>query len=354
MMAGRGEIRVGLIGYGYAGRTFHAPLISATEGYRLTAIASRDAARVHADLPGLAVEADPLALINRDDIDLVVLASPNETHRPLAETALASGKHVVVDKPFTLDLADARAVVAAARRAGRIVSVFQNRRWDSDFLAVRKAIADGLIGEVRHFESHIDRFRPQVRPRWREQAVPGAGLWLDLGPHLVDQALCLFGMPHRVQANFAAQRKGAVVEDWVHVILDYGPRRVILHAGMLACGGGHRFVAHGDKGTLVKRFADIQEDQLRAGMRPGATGWGEDPDAMLHFDPSGTIRDIPVPAGDHRRFYAELRDALPGGGDGPVPPRDALAVMAVIEAASRSSRSGSAVVPHIAGPDKPD
>ena len=339
------HIRAGLIGYGYAGRTFHAPLIRATAGYSLVAVASSDAAKVQADLPGIAVEQAPAALLRRDDIDLVVIATPNDSHRPLAEMALAAGKHVVVDKPFALSHADAQAVVAAAEAAHRHVAVFQNRRWDSDFLAIRQAIETGRIGAVRHFESHVDRFRPQVRPRWREAAGPGAGLWLDLGPHLVDQALCLFGSPSRVIASFAAQRQGATVEDWAHVVLEYPALRVILHAGMLAAGGSHRFTVHGETGTLLKRAADRQEDQLRAGMIPGAPGWGEDPDDLLLLDGTSPPLSSPAPAGDHRAFYAALREALLGRAPNPVRPDEALAVMAVLDAAARAASTGNAAVP---------
>ena len=186
MSTADGIVRVGLIGYGYVAKTFHAPMITATPGLDLVAVASSRAGDVHADHPGVdVVDAD--RLIARADVDLVVIASPNDTHRPLAEAALTAGHHVVVDKPFALSLEDARAVVATADRCQRIVSVFQNRRWDSDYLGIRQVIDGGLIGEVVHFESHIARFRPSPRDRWRENPGPGAGLWFDLGPHLADQ-----------------------------------------------------------------------------------------------------------------------------------------------------------------------
>ena len=167
MASARAPIRVGLIGYGYAGKTFHAPLIRAVPALDLRVVGSRDPAKVRADLPGLDVVADPAAVAASDGVDLVVIASPNDTHAPLAQIALEAGKHVVVDKPFTLDLAKARGLVALARRQGRMLSVFHNRRWDSDYLSVRQAVAEGRIGRVRHFESHFDRFRPEVRDRWR-------------------------------------------------------------------------------------------------------------------------------------------------------------------------------------------
>ena len=182
-------IRVGLIGYGYAGRVFHAPLIAATDGIELVAVASSRAEAVREALGDVAVAPTPEALIARDDIELVVVATPNDTHASLALAALAGGKHVVVDKPFALSLDEAAPVVAAAERAGRVLAVFHNRRFDSDFLSVQAAIARGDVGEVVHFESHFDRYRPQVRDRWRERAGGGGGIWYDLGPHLIDQAL---------------------------------------------------------------------------------------------------------------------------------------------------------------------
>lgn len=335
-------IRAGLIGYGYVGKTFHAPLIAATEGWHLAGIASSDPAKVAADFRDVPVETDPQRLIARTDLDVVVIATPNAQHRPLAEAALAAGRHVVVDKPFTLTLKDARAVLSAAEAAGRHCAVFQNRRWDSDFLGVRQAVRDGAIGKLRHVESHIDRFRPTVRARWREQAGPGSGIWFDLGPHLVDQALQVLGLPERVQANFAAQREGAEVEDWAHVILDYGRTRAILHAGMLAAGGVSRFLLHGDAGSLRKQDPDIQEAQLRAGMVPGAPGWGKDADEMQVFAGDGALRTLPAPPGDYRQFYALFGKALRGEAETPVPAHEALAVMAVLDAAAESARTRTA------------
>jgi len=281
------------------------------------------------------------------DIDLIVIASPNDSHASHARAALAAGKHVVVDKPFTLDVVEARELVDLAERQNRLLSVFQNRRWDSDFLSIKQGIVDGLVGAVKHFESHIDRFRPTVRNRWRESDGPGSGIWFDLGPHLVDQALQLFGLPDRVQASLALQRAGAQSDDWAHVLLEYGSCRVILHAGMLVAGGSSRFVVHGDKGSLVKRKPDQQEPQLLAGMRPGSPDWGTDADDMLLYDGSGEEQTIPAVSGDQRLYYRGIAEALRGKATNPVTPAQAIAVMAVIESASISARSGQSVEPRL-------
>ena len=336
-------LRIALVGYGYAGKTFHAPLISTTEGLALVVVASSDAGKVHADLPTVQVVSDAQLAIGDPRVDLVIIASPNDTHAPLARAALHAGKHVVVDKPFALDLAQARELAQLAASCRRTLSVFHNRRWDSDFLGVRDAIERGLLGHVAHFESHFDRFRPVPRDRWRERADVGGGLWYDLGPHLIDQALLLFGLPERIQANLTIQREGGQATDWAHVVLEYVSQRVILHASMLVAGGNARFTVHGSRGSLVKPHADRQEAQLLAGMRPGSPGWGEDPDAMVFYDGDGQASRSLAPPGDQRNYYAQLRDAINQNGANPVPPRQAVTVMAVLEAAIESSARGSAV-----------
>lgn len=195
------NVRVGLIGYGYASKTFHAPLIAGTPGMELAVISSSDAGKVHADWPGMPVVSDPKQLFNDPHLDLIVIPTPNDTHFPLAKPALEAGKHVVVDKPFTVTLSQARKLETLAKSAGLVLSVFHNRRWDSDFLTLKQIIAEGQIGEVVYFESHFDRFRPQVRDRWREQAGPGSGIWYDLAPHLLDQAVQLFGLPVSINVD---------------------------------------------------------------------------------------------------------------------------------------------------------
>ena len=335
------RVRVGLIGYGFSGKTFHATLIQSVAGLELCAVSSRDAGKVHADFPAMVVHADPQALIAAEAIDLVVIATPNETHAPLARAAIAAGKHVVIDKPFTLDLDEARDLQALAERHERLLSVFHNRRWDSDFLTIRAAIDAKVIGDVTHFESHFDRFRPDVRDRWRERSGPGSGVWYDLGPHLVDQALVLFGLPDRVQASIATLRPGAMTDDWAHVVLSYGQRRVILQASMLVAGGVHRFTVHGTAGSMTKRCADRQEAQLLAGMRPGDAGWGEDPDPLLIHDGNGE-REKPATPGDQRHYYQRFATAIQGSSPNPVQPVEALAVMAVVETAFQSAKTGAA------------
>src|SRR4051812_21901321 len=215
-------IRVGLIGFGYAARTFHIPLLRATAGYRIVAVASTRTGEVSAALPGVDLIAEPAAMAMHPDVDLIVVATPNDTHAPLAEAALRCGRHVVVDKPFTLTVSEARHLGQLAQASDRVISVFQNRRWDSDFLTVQQAIRRGDVGRVVLCESRFNRFRPQVRDRWRERPGPGSGLLYDLGPHLIDQALLLFDIPDTVQATLARQRDSAETVDYVHIVLRYG------------------------------------------------------------------------------------------------------------------------------------
>nr|WP_086492094.1 oxidoreductase [Novosphingobium panipatense] len=337
-------VGAGLLGYGYAGATFHAPLMDAVEGLELSRFASRSGDRILARFPDAMVHEKPADLIDDPQVDLVVVATPNDTHFPLAQAALEAGKHVVVDKPFTLDLAQARTLIALAQDNGRLLTVFHNRRWDSDFLSVRKAIAAGLVGDPAHLEIHFDRFRPQVRDRWREGDGPGAGIWFDLGPHLVDHALLLMGLPDRVTAALALQREGGRSTDWAHVVLEYADgKRAILHASMLVAGGSGRFIVHGTGGSAVKHGMDVQESQLLAGMMPGAPGWGEDGDPLVLYDAQGNASRLPAEPGDQREFYRLVGEAVRGRAPNPVPPIQSLAVMAVIEAAERSAAEGRSV-----------
>jgi predicted dehydrogenase len=333
-------VRVALIGYGFVGQKFHAPLIASTRELRLAVVASRQKERVLSALPDVEVTDAQTALAHRD-IELVVIASPNDSHFSLARVALQAGKHVIVDKPFTTTLAEARQLADLARASGRLLSVFQNRRWDSDFLTVKAVISEGLLGEVLHFESRIDRFRPQIRDRWRERPGPGSGLWFDLGPHLVDQALQLFGMPQQISATLCRQRPTAQTDDWAHVILDYGRRKIILHCSLLAASGSPRFMVHGMNASVIKRLPDQQESQLLAGLKPGDRRWGVDADFALMFDSSGSgPREIEPRRGDYREFYRAIARALTAGGPNPVTPEEAIQVMTIMEAAVRSSDRG--------------
>lgn len=336
-------IRVALIGFGNAGRVLHAPLISATSGLSLRVIGSRQQAAAAA-YPNAIVIADPMEAVGHPAADLVVIATPNDSHTPLAEAALRAGKHVVVDKPFTITTTEARQLSAAADAAGRVLSAFHNRRWDSDFLGVSRELAAGTVGDVIEFRSEIGRYRPVVRDRWRERPGPGSGLWYDIGPHLIDQAVLLFGPPHSVQASLQIQREGGTAIDWFQVILGYGSRSVALGSSMLAREAPPRFVVQGTKATLTKQRGDPQEDQLTRGLTPGSPGWGEDPDPLIvRASDSGREIEVPAPAGNYLAYYAALRDAILGEGPNPVTPAQATLVMEIIEAGIRSSEEERAV-----------
>jgi predicted dehydrogenase len=333
-------IRVGLIGYGFAGKTFHAPLIQSVPGLALSVIGSSKHEILQANHPGITV-CSASEVPTHPDVDLVVIASPNGSHFPLAAAALRGGKDVVIDKPFTVTLAEARSLVEIARQHKRLLSVFHNRRWESEILAAKAILETGVLGEVSHYESHLDRFRPVVRQRWREDPGPGAGLWFDLGPHLIDQALHLFGLPHSVNASFGIMREGGLTDDWAHVQLNYDRIRVVLHASLLVSGGGPRSVLHGTRGSWAKFGADVQERQLMSGMLPEDPHFGYDPNPGIVYDgATGKQTEVPSPVGNQREYYVGIRDAVLGKCPPPVPAKDAVAGMAILETSFESGARG--------------
>jgi scyllo-inositol 2-dehydrogenase (NADP+) len=320
-----------------AGSIFHAPLIRAVPALRLVSVVTSRAAQVRE------IGARPVAavadLLADPGIELVVVASPSATHFEIARAALEAGKHLVVDKPFTLTAAEADELIALAGRKKLALSVFQNRRWDGDFMTVKRLLAERTLGAVYHFEAHYDRFRPQIRARWRELPGPGAGTLYDLGPHLVDQCLQLFGMPQAITADLFAQRQGSEAVDYVHMTLHYGKMRAILHASVLVSEPGPHFAVHGDGGSFLKYGMDPQEDFLKAGKGPRDKGWGVDEPARYGelVDADGKRRRIETVRGAYEDFYIAMADHINGNGPAPVNPADSRNGLVVIEAAMRSA-----------------
>lgn len=333
--------RIGLIGYGMVGAAFHAPLIAAEPRLTLAAIASSRRDAVAAAWPDAAIHADAAALIADDRLDAVVIASPNPSHAPLARAALAAGKHVVVEKPFVVDPADGAALIALAAARGRMLTVFLNRRWDGDFLTAARLVRDGVLGRIMLAEMAWDRFRPAIKPGWRERPDDGSGLLADLGPHLIDQALQLFGMPDHLSAEVLVQREAALVDDFFAMTLRYGAARVRLASSSLVASPRPRFALHGTRGSFVKYGIDPQEAHLRGGGRPGDADYGVEAAAghgVLTVD--GAATPVATERGDWRRFYAGVAAAIHDGAPPPVDPRDALAGLDLIALARRSAEVG--------------
>ncbi len=339
-------IGTGLIGFGASGRTFHAPVIHAVPGMRLAAILQRsgdDAARLYPDARLVRSVEEMLAL---PDISLVVIATSNPSHSPLARQCLLAGKHVVVDKPFTTTLKEAEDLIKLAAECGRLITVYQNSRWHGDFFTVRKLIASGQLGKLARYEAHFDRFRPQLRPgAWRERREPGSGLLFDLGPHLIDQALMLFSTPERLTADIRQERDGAAADDAFDVVMHYGEFRAVLGASMLAASPGPRFLLYGTHGSFVKYGADPQAEAIKLGEIPGGDRWGEEPEAMwgklsLAQRDAVTTEQVPTQPGDYRGYYANVRDAILGKATLDVTPQQVFAVMYALELAQESSRRG--------------
>jgi len=352
------QIRTALIGYGLAGRVFHAPHISATPGLRLDAVVTSDPerqAQVREKYPDARIVDRPEDLwAQADALDLVVVGAPNGTHVALALAALGAGLHVVVDKPFAPNAAEGRRVLDAARAAGRLVIPFHNRRWDGDLLTLRALVDDGSLGTVFRFDSRFERWRGSPKPRWQapvaEARANGEGLLLDIGPHLVDQALVLFGPVVRVYAELERNYPGVTTEDDFALLLTHASGvRSHLFSSAMAAIPGPRFTVYGTRGGYQKFGLDVQEPTLAAGGGPpGAPGWGEEPEAAWGTFGGGlagaprTVRTLP---GNYLAFYAGVVAAIRDGAPPPVTPEDAVAGLEVLDAALRSAASGCAVAP---------
>ncbi|MCB0035081.1 MAG: oxidoreductase [Anaerolineales bacterium] len=332
------SINVGLIGYGLGGKIFHAPLIAAVEGLTLHTIVSSRRDEILEDYPAVNVESDPAALWDNPAIDLVVVATPNTSHHPLAKAAILANKHVVMDKPFTITTADADELIALAHEHEVMLSVFQNRRWDNGFLTIKQLLKNDTLGRLYSYEAHFDRFRLEVQDRWREQDEPGAGMLYDLGAHLIDQALHLFGRPETIWADLGQQRPGAKTVDYFHLILGYGSLRVILHSGTVVQRPPFHFALHGEKGSFLKRNLDPQEDDLKAGLRPWDDGWGTEPESEYGelftmsdgLTISGRVQSLP---GAYEAYYAGVEQAIRQHTLPPVTAEEGRLVIAMIEAA---------------------
>lgn len=356
-------LRVGLVGYGLAGSVFHAPLVAATDGLVLDTVVTSDPGRqaqVRADFPDVRIAASADELWERagsgdalDALDLVVIASPNRTHVPLARTALTAGIPVVVDKPLAATAAEARELAALAERTGTFLSVFQNRRWDNDFLTVRRLLASGELGEIQRFESRFERWRPQLKGGWRESGAPEevGGLLYDLGSHVVDQAVVLFGPAVRVYAEADVRRPGAETDDDTFIAVTHANGvRSHLYVSATTAQLGPRFRVLGSRAGYVKYGLDPQEGALREGLRPGGGApWGEEPEHLWGRLGSGesplTGAGTPVPTvpGDYPAYYAAVAAALREGGPAPVTAYEAAHCLDVLEAARTSSRDGVVV-----------
>jgi predicted dehydrogenase len=336
-------IRVGFIGYGMAARVFHAPVIGSLPELRLKTVVERHGDDSRRDHPHVGVVRDADALLQDEEIDLVVVATPNDTHFDLARRALVAGKHVVVEKPFAATSDAAQQLIDLARRQERIISVHQNRRWDGDFKTVRKILEGKLLGRVVEYESRYDRFRNHRRENaWREAETEGSGILFDIGSHLIDQAQVLFGLPRAITADIRAQRGFGKVDDSFELILDYEDLKATLRAGMLVRERGPRFTLHGTEGSYVKHGFDPQEESLKRGLTPSAANWGEEPPerwGMLNTQLEGLhVRGrLETLAGSYQDFYRNVCDAIAGRAELAVTPVEARNTIRIIELAVRSN-----------------
>jgi scyllo-inositol 2-dehydrogenase (NADP+) len=333
-------IKVGVVGFGLAGKVFHVPFVRLVEGMQLTAIMRRSG-EADPKYQGVRFVRSVEEMLAIEDIQLIVVATPNDSHAPIARQCLEAGRHVVIDKPFTPTLKEAEELVALAKQKKRIVTVFQNRRWDGDFLTVRKLFANQSLGRVVIYESHFDRFRPNLRRSWHEKPIPGMGLMFDLAPHLVDQALVLFGTPESISADLRKERDGTQVDDAFDITFHYPHLRALLRASPVTAAPGPRFWICGTTGTYTKYGLDPQEDAMKNGGDPNTPDWGKEPqEAWGQLTTADAVTSVPTIPGNYRAYYENVRDAILGKAEIAVTPEQALNVMRVLELAIESSRKG--------------
>jgi predicted dehydrogenase len=344
-------LRVGLIGFGLAGQAFHAPVIRGVAGMELACILERHGSRAKERYPKVRVARSLDEMLSDQTINLCVVATPNDSHFSYAKACLEAGRDVVVDKPFTPTLAEAEQLVRLAAARGRLLTVYQERRWDGVFRTVRKLVASGELGAIAEYEVRFDRFRLEVKPdAWRERAdFPAAGILWDLGPHLIDQALVLFGEPQTISASAFCQRPAARVDDAFDVCMAYPHTRATLRARNIAYAPGPHVLIHGTWGSFMKFGMDPQEEVLRSPTCPDrdqwGPDWGEEPEerwGTLSLA-SGHARKVKTERGDYRGFYSNVRDAIENRAPLDVTPEQALRTMRALLLAHKSSREGRTV-----------
>ena len=338
-------IDVGIIGYGLSGSVFHAPLLASIPDFRIRMVVSSDPGKVNRDLPEVLVVGSVEELLQHEELGLIIVASPNKTHYDYAKMAIEAGKHVVVEKPFTVTSEEADTLIRLAKEKDVRLTVYQNRRWDNDFLTVRNLLETGALGRLSLYQAHFNRYKPAVTKRWKDERGPGSGELYNLGSHLIDQALFLFGMPKTIWADLRTERDGGETVDYFHLVLEYERHRAILHAGSLVRQAGPRYELHGDKGSFLKYGEDPQETQLKQGLRPGDIGWGEDEPEQygeLATELSGLAvqGEIETLPGRYQAFYQGLAKAILEGKDVPVNPEDARNTIRLIELAMESHETG--------------
>jgi scyllo-inositol 2-dehydrogenase (NADP+) len=335
-------VKAGLIGFGLAGRYFHAPFLRLA-GFEVAAVVSRRRDEIREVLPKADVLATDAELLARKDIDLVVIATPTQAHFAQARAALEAGKHVVVDKPVTVTSTEARSLAQLARERKRVLSVFQNRRWDADFLTLRKLLNENRLGEINGYHARWDRFQPGPSASWRNEPDPASGMVYDLGSHLIDQVLVLFGKPDWLQADVFTQREGARTEDGFEILMGKGTLRITLGVSYLASDGGWRYRVHGSKASFLKAELDPQEDQSRSGMQPEDPQFGVEDRSVwgkLVDGATGKSETIPSERGCWAEYYHQVRRSIVEGAPVPVTADEAAEIIEIIEAVYRSAREG--------------
>ncbi len=338
------KIRIGLIGFGLSGRVFHATLLKALPEYEIVKVYTSRPQELATELPNAKAVTNVDEIFQDPNIDLVINTAPNAFHYTYSAAALEAGKHVVVEKPFVNTAAEGQKLLSLAIKNKKVLTVFQNRRWDADFLTVKKLIESGRLGEIRVFESHFDRLRPVPRlDKWREQIGPGTGIFYDIGSHLLDQALVLFGKPDDMHADIEIQRPNAVVDDYFHVILKYKNMRVILHSSSFT-DQSPRFYIQGAQASFMKFGLDPQEDALRRGENPTHPNFGQEDKTQYGtlttwVDSKKKTEIIPSEIGDYAAFYRNLYLHLKGESKHPpVDPAQSLEVIRWIESAHASAK----------------
>lgn len=342
-------IQTAIVGFGLSGRVFHAPFIHVHPGFRLKKVVERFSENARAIYPDAQIVRNHLDLLKDPDLDLVVITTPNIYHFDLAREFLEGGKHVVVEKPFTTSSAEADELIRIGEKSGRKIFVYHNRRWDGDFKTVQQVVYNGHLGQLLNYEAHFDRFAPGPRrSAWRDQPLPGGGVLFDLGSHLIDQALVLFGMPQAVFADIRSQRDKSRIDDYFEVWLMYEELKAILKAGVFVREPGPKYILHGRKGSFVKYGADPQEELLKQGFLPGGEEWGaDDPDdwGWLHTEINTQVfhGSIETERGNYMEFYDNVYGVIARGHAQAVTPDEARNVIRIIELAFESKKLGSLV-----------